>query len=516
MAPTNTNTPPSKNAVAATKNSNKRKKKKQKSEDVSDLPVRARSAYNFFYQYQRLYILKSLNDPNDPTTTNESIAQELKEREESVANENSSSRSTKEVKKPQTPEEKKAVKDFLTAQMKELIGDKQVTRKKRVHRKTPGMIELKDLTCLVAFRWKKACEGTREFFDSEALKDLVRYNKEMEAYRLKKSDLKSVYYDVHQTSSASSNKDKHNVAVGKSVTAASEKIMNAYVTYPIHMKHTATGNGHVHGQTPTTVSSVAGIPNYGMLTPTMSIPHAPAVSSVFPHHVANIHGFTIQVQQPQVHPSSSSQQHQTLGDKTKDLISKINAIGHQHLSTRVLNGEDITPSMITSLTSTSHYGNTSKSRQDMDGSLISSHNEYSALQHHNVPLIDEEGEDDNTNNLSNNTVNKTGVKGIKKRMLKRKNIDSDCDVDDTDTDATTASNSSEGDEQESGTTTSGVRNSDSQAVEGLTIKTCKLDEKRATFALANYHHPALRYSNRMNMPSWYRKEWNQGDVLGSL
>lgn len=512
MAPSKTNTPPSKNAVAATKNSNKRKKKKQKSEEVSDLPVRARSAYNFFYQYQRLYILKSLNDPNDPATTNESIAQELKEREESVANENSSSRCTKEVKKPQNPEEKKAVKDYLTAQMKELIGDKQVTRKKRVHRKTPGMIELKDLTCLVAFRWKRACEATREFFDSEALKDLVRYNKEMEAYRLKKSDQKSVYYDVHQTSSASSNKDKHNVAVGKSAAAASEKIMNAYVTYPIHMKHTATGNGHVHAQTPTTVSSVAGIPNYGILTPTMSIPHAPAgVSIVFPHHVANIHGFPIQVQQPQVHPSSQHQ-HQTLGEKTKDLINKINAIGHQHLSTRVLNGEDIAPSMSTSLTTTSHYGNTSKSRQDMDGSVISSHNEYSALPHHNGPLIDGKGEEDNTNNLSNNTVNKIGVKGIKKRMLKRKNIDGDCDVDDdTDTDATTASNLSEGDEQEGVTTTSGMRNSDSQAVEGLTIKRYKLDEKRATF-----HHSALRYSNRMNMPSWYRKEWNQGDVLGSL
>lgn len=170
----------SKRSSSSPASSTKSSKPKKRKRTEPGKPVRARSAYNFFYQYQRVILLKSLNDPNDPTTTEETIDQELKEREELE-------KSGKEIFiEAQTLEQKMAVKHRLRIETDVLIGNKEAKRRKRVHRKTPGMIELKNLTRLVAFRWKHACEATREFFESQAHEDTIRYKGEMKVYNANK------------------------------------------------------------------------------------------------------------------------------------------------------------------------------------------------------------------------------------------------------------------------------------------------------------------------------------------
>lgn len=105
---------------------------------VKDEILRPRTAYNFFYRYQRDLILKS-------KSTSSSMNQE--------------------------------------GRANDLVVDHSVKlsntlRKRRPHRKTHGLIGLQELTKTVAKRWKEADTETRNKFAALAEQDKIRYKNE--------------------------------------------------------------------------------------------------------------------------------------------------------------------------------------------------------------------------------------------------------------------------------------------------------------------------------------------------
>jgi len=123
-------------------------------------PIKARSAYNFFYQFQRKMIMDSM------------FSMETVDEDES------------ELLKIIDPKKKDTIEIHaeLRAQFNRFFGNASTTRKKRPHRKTHGKIEMQTLTKLVALRWKNANNDVRSFFQIEADKDSHRYRADMRTY----------------------------------------------------------------------------------------------------------------------------------------------------------------------------------------------------------------------------------------------------------------------------------------------------------------------------------------------
>ena len=151
------------------------KKKRSSSKQQVDprKPVRTRSAYNFFYQYQRKLLLKFMYETDGDTNNYNGARLIGSEENEDIYKEVANKTNIKEVH------------TLLRAQMTELFGTLPVARKKRQHRKTHGKIEMEKLTKLVALRWKNASEEVRSFFQIEADKDSARYKIEMRLYESK-------------------------------------------------------------------------------------------------------------------------------------------------------------------------------------------------------------------------------------------------------------------------------------------------------------------------------------------
>jgi hypothetical protein len=108
-------------------------------------PVRALSAYNFFFRNERDRILRG----------------------------GAGTAGTEEY-------------DFSASRRVELLREhweRDRTRKRR-HRKTHGKIAFTDLSKLIGRRWKALPEGGRQFFRDVASQDWERYQRELQRYRL--------------------------------------------------------------------------------------------------------------------------------------------------------------------------------------------------------------------------------------------------------------------------------------------------------------------------------------------
>lgn len=122
-------------------------KKTQQAKKKRPAVRRPRSAYNLFYKHQRSIILKELSSPLDDSTN--TTTPNCEGCDDSQA--------------------------FL------LRVDKEESTRK--HRKVHGKISLKELTKLIASRWKYA---KRDVYQNLAMQDKLRYKEEMAALKLKK------------------------------------------------------------------------------------------------------------------------------------------------------------------------------------------------------------------------------------------------------------------------------------------------------------------------------------------
>ena len=113
------------------------KKNRQCKKNCQDI-LRPRTAYNFFYRYQRDLILKSKASSVD---VNPDV-------------------------------------DLLYQNSASLSWGYGTARKKRPHRKTHGLIGLQQLTKTVAKRWREADEKTKNTFILLAQQDKIRYKHE--------------------------------------------------------------------------------------------------------------------------------------------------------------------------------------------------------------------------------------------------------------------------------------------------------------------------------------------------
>jgi len=113
---------------------------------------RNRSAYNFFFKHQRSVILQELSDSrNNNGNGHKTIA--------SINNE--------------------TTYELLRSTL--LNGSDGVDKPKRKHRKTHGMINLKDLTGQIAKRWRRANPETQRIYQMLAIEDSLRYRNEIRA-----------------------------------------------------------------------------------------------------------------------------------------------------------------------------------------------------------------------------------------------------------------------------------------------------------------------------------------------
>lgn len=110
--------------------------KSKASKDTKDEVLRPRTAYNFFYRYQRDLILKAKSS----SSNNENVT----------------------------------VPNFQT----DHFWSFSTSRTKRPHRKTHGLISLQQLTKTVAKRWREADPETRNKFTALAAQDKIRYKNE--------------------------------------------------------------------------------------------------------------------------------------------------------------------------------------------------------------------------------------------------------------------------------------------------------------------------------------------------
>lgn len=101
---------------------------------------RPRSAYNFFYKHQRSVILQELSSKNSTSPPTSHL--------------------------DDTPLD-------LGASLLKISNTKR-----RKHRKTHGMISLKDLTSSIAQRWRQASPETKKLYQNLAAQDSLRYKME--------------------------------------------------------------------------------------------------------------------------------------------------------------------------------------------------------------------------------------------------------------------------------------------------------------------------------------------------
>ena len=147
-------------------------------------PIRARSAYNYFYQFQRKLLLKSIfsGDTIDEDEDHVGSEEKIESKYNALSLPGDVSTTYGYIPKKKNTIE---IHTELRAQCNELFASESPTRKKRAHRKTPDKIEMQKLTKLVALRWKNADENVRSFFQIEADKDSHRYKAEMRRYTAK-------------------------------------------------------------------------------------------------------------------------------------------------------------------------------------------------------------------------------------------------------------------------------------------------------------------------------------------
>lgn len=130
-------------------------KKKSSKKKRSSIP-RPRSAYNFFYKHQRSIILQELS---------------------------SSSSQQQEIEANSLPSNATNVSKFL-------LGTKKNSRKRR-HRKTHGMISLKELTLKIAKRWREASQEVKKPYQELASEDALRYKKEVASEAAAKAQVRN-------------------------------------------------------------------------------------------------------------------------------------------------------------------------------------------------------------------------------------------------------------------------------------------------------------------------------------
>jgi len=118
----------------------KQGKNKSSGKDAKDDILRPRTAYNFFYRYQRDLILKAKALSKTSTNGEVNLAHKMPD-------------------------------PFTWC-----VNDS--TRRKRPHRKTHGLIGLQQLTKTVAKRWKEAGADTKNKFIALASQDKIRYKNE--------------------------------------------------------------------------------------------------------------------------------------------------------------------------------------------------------------------------------------------------------------------------------------------------------------------------------------------------
>lgn len=117
--------------------SKRRPTKAKASKDAKDEVLRPRTAYNFFYRYQRDLILRARS--SSPSNI-----------------------------------ENLTLPNLQTDQ----LWSFSTSRTKRPHRKTHGLISLQQLTKTVAKRWREADTETRNKFTALAVQDKIRYKNE--------------------------------------------------------------------------------------------------------------------------------------------------------------------------------------------------------------------------------------------------------------------------------------------------------------------------------------------------
>jgi hypothetical protein len=111
-------------------------------------PIRALSAYNFFFRYERERILNSQGDLDDVDLDVSETNQEV---------------------------------------MLRMHWNRDRTVKRR-HRKSHGKISFAELSRKISQRWHKLPEHQRNFFNEVAAKDWDRYHREMEQLKQRKQD----------------------------------------------------------------------------------------------------------------------------------------------------------------------------------------------------------------------------------------------------------------------------------------------------------------------------------------
>ena len=119
--------------------------KSKTSKDMKDEVLRPRTAYNFFYRYQRDLILKARSS----SSNNENVT----------------------------------VPSLHT----DHFWSSSTARTKRPHRKTHGLISLQQLTKTVAKRWREADPETRNKFTALAAQDKIRYKNETRSKMIQQS-----------------------------------------------------------------------------------------------------------------------------------------------------------------------------------------------------------------------------------------------------------------------------------------------------------------------------------------
>lgn len=163
---------------------------------------RNRSAYNFFFKHQRSVILQELSHKNKNGNSHKNVTQ---------ANMFS-------IKYDENTYE------LLRSTL--LNGSDGIDKPKRKHRKTHGMINLKDLTGQIAQRWRKVNPEIKQIYQKLANEDSLRYRNEIRTASISgnaragdsSSKGRVIDTDVLGTKEKDSNENQHdNVNVNKNI-----------------------------------------------------------------------------------------------------------------------------------------------------------------------------------------------------------------------------------------------------------------------------------------------------------
>lgn len=125
-------------------------KTKTKTKKKKKYVCRNRTAYNFFFKHQRHVIVEELRKASTSATTTNNNEEE------------------------QTLQQFQTVQE-IEAYLLNVDSDAKINRR---HVKTHGLIGLKELTQLIACRWKECDEETKDIYKQLAIRDELRYKYE--------------------------------------------------------------------------------------------------------------------------------------------------------------------------------------------------------------------------------------------------------------------------------------------------------------------------------------------------